>query len=69
MRVIWRNSRLTFQGETAAEHEALKAVWTAFGSQIDERARMPEEYSSEALEFVDSTNVHKCADLSNEQTI
>jgi hypothetical protein len=37
MKVEWLNFRLTFQAETPEEDEALKAVWVAFGSQIDER--------------------------------
>jgi hypothetical protein len=35
MQVIWLNCRLTFRGESSEEHEALKAIWVAFGSQVE----------------------------------
>ncbi len=43
MKVKWLNCRLTFQGETPQEDEALKAVWAAFGSQVDEDYNDPPE--------------------------
>ena len=43
MRVEWLNFRLTFQAETPEEHEALKAVWVAFGSQMDDRPGFDDE--------------------------
>lgn len=38
MKVEWLNFRLTFQSETLEEHAALRAVWVAFGSQVDDSA-------------------------------
>ena len=38
MKVEWSNLRLTFQSETPEEHNALKAVWVAFGSQMGSEA-------------------------------
>lgn len=36
MKVKWLNCRLTFQGETPQEDEALNTTWAAFGSQVDD---------------------------------
>ena len=54
MKVEWLNCRLTFQGETPAEEEALNAVWVAFGSQRDTRSSHgPDDYESDSANFVD----------------
>lgn len=56
MKVKWLNCRLTFQGETTEEREALKAVWAAFGSQVDSDfydSPKPDEYELEDLNIID----------------
>jgi len=56
MKVEWRNFRLTFQAETPAEHEALKAVWAAFGCQIDNRSSVDDEPALESRELVNTAS-------------
>jgi hypothetical protein len=53
MKVEWRNFRLTFEAETPTEDEALKAVWVAFGSQVDNRPGV-DDYELESRKFVDT---------------
>ena len=50
MQVIWLNCRLTFRAETPNEHEALKAVWLAFGSQVDSRSSIDDGSDEELNE-------------------
>lgn len=51
MKVEWLNFRLIFQAETPQEHEALKAVWIAFGSQVDEQPGV-DDYELDSRELV-----------------
>jgi hypothetical protein len=55
MKVKWLNCRLTFQGETPEEDEALNAVWAAFGSQVDAPfdPSEPDDYELDSANSVD----------------
>jgi len=64
VKVEWLNFRLTFQAETLEEHEALKAVWVAFGSQVDGRAGV-DDYISDSRELVDSSPTQSLNSVSN----
>jgi hypothetical protein len=54
MMVEWLNFRLTFQAETAEEHNALEAVWMAFGSQVDNRPGIDDEDTLESRKLINS---------------
>ncbi len=69
MKVEWLNCRLTFQADTPEEHEALKAVWVAFGSQIDNRPCMPDQYITESNNLIDSPSAQNGGAVSNKQAI
>lgn len=64
MKVEWLNFRLTFQSETPEEHEALKAVWVAFGSQVDKRIGA-DDYELDSREFIDSSPAHSLHTVSD----
>jgi hypothetical protein len=54
MKVEWLNFRLTFQAETPEEHQALEAVWVAFGSQVDNRPGVDDEDTLESRKLANS---------------
>ena len=54
MKVEWLNFRLTFEAETPTEDEALKAVWIAFGSQIDNRPGVDDYEELESRDLVNT---------------
>jgi len=64
MRVEWLNFRLTFEAQTPAEDEALRAVWIAFGSQMDERPGV-DDYESDSGKFPDPVPAQSLDGVSN----
>ena len=70
MRVEWLSFRLTFQAETPQGHEALKAVWAAFGSQVDNRPGVDYEDTLESRRNVaESLAALNLVDARNQKTV
>jgi hypothetical protein len=67
MKVEWLNCRLTFRGDTPAEHEALNAVWVIFGSQVDERPSVDDgsDFELDELQEMNCLDAPKTTDTRN----